>query len=390
MSSSGELLRLETTGRVSGKPHDVLVRFIAVDGKIIVFPQNRGNQDWVKNLRVNPSVGVFGAGKKMTGMARPKQIEGLKDPLLKIFTRKYGEAEVRKRYWGQHEFFEIVITSQSSAQDYTDLWYADIEAAFDGVAEDYDRHILGNEMNLWLRNRSIERLLRLFHPGDVILEIGCGTGTETITLARHGIKVIASDISSKMLAVLQRKVDKERLEGVVVPVHSRPYELKDKLGSIGFHQIDGAYSTYGAINTEPRLQVLFKDLRDIIKPGGSLLLGVWNKYCLYELLGYSFRLRPRMAVARLRNPVPVGRSRFCIAAMAYSVGSLNKLLSGQFELRKVYGVEILLPPSNLVKYLPPKALRGVVDRMEIGIEGRYPWNRLGDHFLAVYSRIGRP
>jgi SAM-dependent methyltransferase len=365
-----------------------LVRFIAVDGKIVVFPQNRGNQDWVKNLRVNPSVGVFGAGKRMKGTARSRKIESLKDPLLKIFTRKYGEAEVRNRYWGQHEFFEIEITSQSSAQDYTDLWYADIEAAFDGVAEDYDRHILGNKMNLWLRNRSINRLLSLFHPGDVILEIGCGTGTETLSLAKHGIKVIAADISSKMLAVLQRKARNEGLEDFVRPVHARPYELKEKLRSMGYHRIDGAYSTYGAINTEPKLEPLFKDLHDIIRPGGFLLLGVWNKYCLFELLGYSFRMRPRMAVARLSNPVPVGRSRFCIAAMSYSVGSLNNLVSGQFELKKVYGVEILLPPSNLVKYLPPKALRSLVNRMEINIEGRYPWNRLGDHFLGVYSRSG--
>jgi SAM-dependent methyltransferase len=388
LSSSGELIRLETIGRVSGKPHDVLVRFIAVDGKIIVFPQNRGKQDWVMNLRVNASVEVFGAGKSMTGMARSRQIDGLKDPLLKIFTRKYGEAEVRNRYWGQHEYFEIAITSQSSVEDYTDLWYADIEAAFDGVAEDYDRHILGNEMNLWLRNRSVNRLLSIFHPGDVILEIGCGTGTETLSLARHGIKVIAADISSKMLAVLQRKAHREGLDQSVVPVHARPYQLKEKLRVMGYDQIDGAYSTYGAINTEPKLEAFFRDLHAMIRPNGSLLLGVWNKYCLYELLGYSIRMRPRMAVARLSNPVPVGRSRFCIAAMSYTVGSMNDLLSGQFELKKVYGVEILLPPSNLVKYLPPKALRSLVNRMEVNIEGKYPWNRLGDHFLGVYSRMG--
>ena len=30
-----------------------------------------------------------------------------------------------------------------------------LEAAFDGVAENYDHHIMDNEMNLWLRNRSV-------------------------------------------------------------------------------------------------------------------------------------------------------------------------------------------------------------------------------------------
>ena len=83
------------------------------------------------------------------------------------------------------------------------------------------------------------------------------------------------------------------------------------------------------------------------------MLGVWNKFCMYEMIGYSLRMRPKMVVARLRNPVPVGRSRFCVSSMAYSVGSLSELIAGRFELKEVYGVEILLPPSNLTEYLPP-------------------------------------
>jgi deazaflavin-dependent oxidoreductase (nitroreductase family) len=387
VSSAGELVRLETVGRRSGKPHDVLVRFIAVDGRIVIFPQKVGKQDWVENLRTNPSVKIFGAGRAIEGTARTKEISGLNDPLLRIFTRKYGDNEVRKRYWGQHIYVEIEIVSQTSAQDYMELLYADLEAAFDGVAEDYDRHILGNEMNLWLRNRSVDHLSRLFRRGDLILEIGCGTGTETLELAKRGIRVIASDISSKMLGVLQRKAREAGLGDLVVPVHARPYQLKEKLGRLGHRNIDGAYSTYGAINTEPGLDALFRDLHDLIIPGGSLLLGVWNKYCLYELVGYSIRMRPRMIVARLRNPVPVGRSRFCVSSMAYSVGSINQKLRDLFRLEKVYGVEILLPPSNLTGYLPPPPILELIKRVDLGIESRFPWNRLGDHFLGVYSRI---
>ena len=162
----------------------------------------------------------------------------------------------------------IQILSQNSADDYLDLLYADLEAAFDGVASDYDRHIFGNEMNLWLRNRSVDHLSRLFRPGDLVLpEFGCGTGTETLSLAKRGVKVIASDLSSTMLGVLQRKTREAGLTDMVIPVHSRPYQLKEKLEQLGFDQLDGAYSTYGAINTEPRLDQLFGDLHDLIRPG---------------------------------------------------------------------------------------------------------------------------
>lgn len=353
----------------------------------MVFPQNERRQDWVANIRRNPRVNLFGANRTFAGHAQLKQISGLKDPLLGVFTRKYGENEVRQRYWGQTRYVEIEIVSESSAEDYAELYYSDLQAAFDGVAEHYDEHILGNPMNVWLRNRSVNYLSKIFKPGEVVLEIGCGTGTETLSLAEHGIRIIAVDISPKMLDVLMRKAKNAGVSDKIVPLHARANSLKEKLKQAGFDRMDGAYSTYGAINTEPRLDMLFDTLHSTIKPGGELVLGVWNKYCLYEILGYSLKLKPSMALARLRNPVPVGKSRFCITSYAYSVASLQKYVDHLFKLTNVYGVQIILPASNLIKYLPPEPLLGLVKRIEMGLETRYPWNRLGDHFLAVYSRV---
>jgi len=384
---SGEYLRLRTIGRRTGTPHDVIVRFLTMDGRIIIFPQNIGHQDWVANLQKNPKAELFSTGFTVQGTAKIKEISGLKDPLLSAFTRKYGERDVRKHYWGQHRYAEIEITSSSSSLDYAQLVYAELEAAFDGVAENYDHHIMDNEMNLWLRNRSVNLLKRFFEPGETVLEIGCGTGTETLSLARHGVSVIASDVSSKMLRILSRKASKSMLEGRVKTLHARPYELKEKLKLAGLAEIDGAFSTYGAINTDPLLPQLFRDLASMIRPKGILILGVWNKYCLSEILGYTLRMRPSMVVARLRNPVPVGKSRFCIASNAYTVGSIRSLMKGFFEVKEVRGVEIFLPPSNLVRYLPPRPLVGMLKNLDVSLEAHYPWNRLGDHFLLVCERM---
>jgi SAM-dependent methyltransferase len=386
LPSSGEYIRIRTTGRRSGRPHDVLVRFVTVEGKIVVFPQNTGRQDWLANILGDPSVTVFGAGKQIGGTARVRWITGLRDPVLGVFTRKYGIEEVRKRYWGQRRYVEIEVLRESAAGDFAELVYADLEAAFDGVAENYDHHIMDNPMNLWLRNRSVHHLSQSFHAGDLVLEIGCGTGTETLEVAKRGVKVIACDISSKMLSVLRDKAAAAGLGDLIVPVHGHPGVLKEELRRLGYGRVDGAYSTYGAVNTEPRLEGMFRELHDLVKEDGLLLLGVWNKYCLYEILGYALRGRPSMSVARLRNPVPVGKSRFCIASWAYSVGSLDRIASPFFKLRKVYGVEMFLPPSNLTRYLPRGRALGLLKGLETTIEGTFPWNRLGDHFLALYSR----
>jgi deazaflavin-dependent oxidoreductase (nitroreductase family) len=386
--SSGEYVRLETVGRVTGKPHSVIVRFITMDNKIVIFPQNQGKQDWVANVMKSPQVNVYWAGKTIKGSASVRKIAGLDDPLLAVFTRKYGQAEVRKRYWGQTRYVEVEVTSQSEESDYADLVYAELEAAFDGVAEHYDDHIMGNPMNLWLRNRSVHHLLKVFGRGDRVLEVGCGTGTETLSLAKAGIRVVAVDISSKMLEVLDRKAKDAGLTDMVTTVHTRPDRMKARLQEMALGELDGAYSTYGAVNTDPRLDNFFHDINALIRPGGRLVLGVWNKFCLYEILGYAARMRPSMVVARLRNPVPVGKSRFCVASDAYSVGSLDKIIRPYFRLEQVFGVEIVLPPSNLTRYLPPNPLLALMERIDVGIEAKFPWNRLGDHFLAVYSKPG--
>jgi len=387
LSSTGQYARLETTGRRTGRPHDVIVRYVIYDNKMVVFPMVGGRQDWVANIEQNPTIVVYSGKSRWNGTAKMMEVADLDDPVLGAFQRKYGVVEVKRRYWGQKKFVEIQLESKSE-EDVKELIYDDLEAAFDGVAETYDRHILGNPMNLWLRNRSVRLLTGVFGPGDTLVEIGCGTGTETLRLAKAGITVIAVDISSRMLDMMMKKARAEGLERRVVPVHCRPYEVKRRVGEAGYRAVDGAYSTYGAVNTEPSLGLMFADLHGLIKPGGRLVLGVWNKYCAYEMFGYALRMKPTMSVARLRNPVPVGKSRFCVTTNSFSVDSLDKYVGDLFTREKVVGVEIILPPSNLIRYLPRGPVLGWVERAEIALEPRYPWNRLGDHFLAVYRRNG--
>ena len=385
MSAQNQYIRLETIGRKSGRPHQVLLRYVSVGTKIVVFPNRSGVQGWFLNVQSNPNGKLFFQDRIFNFSAQVKRISGLDDPLLGIFTRKYGRDVVNRYYLGQHSYVELLVRESASA-NFDEMIYGDLEAAFDGVAKDYDRHIFGNPINTWLRNVSIGVMSQLFKHGDTVLEIGCGTGTETLSLAKRGIRVIATDISSKMIEALNSKARKEGLSDKVIGVWSRPVDLEEKITILGFTQLDGAYSTYGAINTEPRLPETMKILHGILKENASVVLGVWNKYCIYEILGYSFKLKPGLAFARLRNPVQVGKSRFCVATNAFSVGSLGDIVNPYFKLKKVYGVVITLPPSNLTRYLPRGRIFGLLKSLDLNIGRSFPMNRLGDHFLAVYTK----
>ncbi len=345
MNRQGQYIRIETIGRKSGKPHQVLLRFITIRDKILVFPQNQGKQDWVSNLRANPMVKLYTESGIFAGNTKVRTISSKNDPILQAFTRKYGREIVAQRYWGQETYVELDCTETESGS-LDDIVYDDLQAAFDGVAEHYDQHILGNPINTWLRNVSVGTLQQLFKPGSTVLEIGCGTGTETLKLAKHGVTVLACDISGKMLEILARKAKLEGLNNRVFTLHCRADGLRKGIHSLGFDKFDGAYSTYGAINTEPRLGELF------------------------------------------RNPVPIGKSRFCVASNAYSVASLGKYAVSYFRLKSILGVVIILPPSNLTRYLPKGRWLTFFKRLDLHLGRTFPFNRLGDHFLAVYTSKG--
>jgi SAM-dependent methyltransferase len=374
-------------GRNTGKPHQVILRYITSgDNRIIMFPQNTDRQDWIKNLVKNPTTKIFYDEKSLLGRSKVKQISGLQDPLLSAFTRKYGESTARRWYWGQRTYVEFLAARSLGSLNYAEMVYGDLEAAFDSVAQDYDHHIFDNPINSWLRNVSLREMTRIFKRGDTVLEMGCGTGTETLGLARSGVNVVAVDISGKMLSVLSRKAKALGLSDKITTIHCRPSQLNEKTADLGIKKLDGAYSTYGAINTEPNLGSMIRMIHSLLKPNSTLLLGVWNKFCAYEIIGYLLKANPTLAFSRLRNPVPIGKSRFCISSNAFSVEALSEYMDQYFELRRVTGVVILLPPSNLTNYLPKGILQSALKKLDSNLGKTFPANRLGDHFLAEYRK----
>ena len=67
--SPEEYCYLTTTGRVSGRPHEIEIWFGARGGTLYLLSGNE-NSDWVKNLRKNPSVSVQIAKHTFAGTAR--------------------------------------------------------------------------------------------------------------------------------------------------------------------------------------------------------------------------------------------------------------------------------------------------------------------------------
>ncbi len=106
------------------------------------------------------------------------------------------------------------------------------------------------------------------HPGDRVIDIGPGMGYFTIPLARlvgpEG-HILAIDIQEKMLSGLKSRAEKngvsERIE---------VYLASQK--SLGIHEKADFILAFWMVHEVPDQARLFREIRDILKPNGSLLL----------------------------------------------------------------------------------------------------------------------
>lgn len=310
-----------------------------------------------------------------------------RDRVLQLFRSKYGDEQFRRWYDTPSRVLRVDLDRATGGALGPEHYYGWLSAEFDNVAYDYDRHITGNRINRLLRDRSLAELRRVFGRTGVLLEIGCGSGMETLPLIEDGHELLCVDISEKMLEVVRAKAVRAGVSERLRTVHLRASALSELAHSIGPGSFDGAYSTYGALNCEEELGGLPLVLHELIRPGGRFVAGVYNRWCLFELLGYSLTGQIARATGRTAVPVPVGSSRFCVDVYAHSVADFERLFAPTFASERVAAVPFLLPPSDLVGYAEIFSRHfDVLDRWDRALAGRWPFRALGDHFLMTMCR----
>jgi SAM-dependent methyltransferase len=105
----------------------------------------------------------------------------------------------------------------------------------------------------------------LFHSGDRILDLGCGTGDDALHLAERGVRAYGVDASQKMVEAAQaRGVDARRLA------------LEDLRQLEGTYS--GAISNFGALNCVADLRLVAAELKRLIEPEGAVALCVMGRF----------------------------------------------------------------------------------------------------------------
>jgi deazaflavin-dependent oxidoreductase (nitroreductase family) len=394
-------LKLVTTGRRSLLPHVVEVRFVTSQKGFYVLGAGP-RSDWVLNTLAAGRVKVRMGEICFPCNARRATKEEA-NATMDLFQAKYGKGIVGRWYARSTEciFLEIsgrperrgAVFGESAATLDFQGWksgnrdyYSDVATAFDSASEEYDFTISHNFINTWIRRRTLALLNKYLDKDDVALEIGCGTGVETLQIAKRVRKVVATDISEGMISLLMAKKRAMKVANIL-PIKLGAAEISQAAPYLDNGKATIAYSLNGALNCEPRLDSFVAGLSDLLAKESHFICSVRNILSLSEVAIHTLLLQFGRATPRVKQPTMVSVGGIDIPSTYYSPSTFTRRFEPFFRVKEIVALPVLLPPAYLSQYyVKLRPILSPLESLEKALAGRLPFNRLGDQTLIVFQK----
>ena len=249
------------------------------------------------------------------------------------------------------------------------------------MAGTYDATFTDTKVGRALREIVWSRLARTFRPSQRILELGCGTGEDAVRLAGSGVRVVATDPSSRMIQVARQKAldgnCQERIEFRCLPM--------EDIGAFPAGEMfDGVLSNFGAINCVRNLEALVADVAARLAPGAPLVWVVMGRHVPWEWSWYLLRGQWRKAWRRLH---PGGTEWRGLTISYPTPARMAALLQPYFTVTRLAPLGVVLPPSYAANWLDrsPQTL-SMLTRLENWAQRSRLLASWSDHFIIEATR----
>ncbi len=247
-----------------------------------------------------------------------------------------------------------------------------------------------------------DRFMPLLPPGARVLDIGCGTGQQTLLFKNGGFDVVGIDISEGLVRVANRKIG----EGICLVSDACRLPFPDAC----FDAISSAGST---VNHIPDYGPFFAEAGRVLKPGGYVFLESDNKWkpdilwCLASVLvgdPLKYHESPSNVIKYFLRPL--GQGYPYVFPLTYDDNKVKLLHLRTFtfhELRrelKAVGCEViatygahavtnLIPSTVMLKDRPGRFTRGLFSALrsiEDRLYDRWPASRAGMSIMVMAKK----
>lgn len=235
-----------------------------------------------------------------------------------------------------------------------------VAAAFDALAPRYDERFTAHPAGRLVRAAVWRVTDARFRAGDRILDLGCGTGADAVHLAERGCRVIAVDVSERMVARTRGAADRAG-GGIGARVRTAMVDFgvgaglaavdalafADGPGRVGpaGGSFDGALSDFGALNCVGDLASLGAALAERVRPGGHFVAVVMARFCAWELAAGLARGDVRRATRRWsgRSTADLGTGPWPV--WYRSPRAIARGLGPSWSLECVVPIGAVVPPT---------------------------------------------
>lgn len=257
------------------------------------------------------------------------------------------------------------------------------KSAFNAIAAGYDARDNQNPILQWMR-RAVHRIYLHHLPQNArVLELNAGTGVDAVFLAENGMSVLATDISDKMIEIIQSKGKSEKAKKIEAKALAF-----DEIGTIPDGGFDAVVSNFGGLNCINDFSKLSDDLAAKLKPGGVFIAVVMNKVCPWEMFYYCLRLNFKDAFRHFgKKGIMAELNGEKVLTFYFTPGEFAAAFCRNFTKIKLYTLALHTPPPYLVgiynRLRPLVKLWMAIDDLLMGLP---IFNRFGDHFVLVMKK----
>lgn len=260
-----------------------------------------------------------------------------------------------------------------------------VRTAFDTFAASYHNGFRLNLLATYARRRVWAASDGLCTSGDLVADLGCGAGADVVRFARRGVHVLAVDISPAMVMEAKTRRWKDKLctgKTEFICLDLNQANLADYLGH---RLLDGVVLSFGVINFISKPLNLFRQISDVLRPGGFILVGTYNRWCLIDLL-FSVVGWRSIPTRWRRQPSNYAICGVATRAWARSEAEIIRALPADLILTDSFAVGSIAPPAYADSILRKRAVvRKILWRLDRTLE-RTALARLLSDFVWIQAR----